>query len=199
MTPAPAQHSRNLFILFVLAELLIVVGALVMDGLTLEALHTTTRFSGRLSLQFFSMMLILRNRPEISPKYVSDKPYLLFAVIHGIHLVELLFYVQLSGNKLIPVRLLGGFMGYVFIFLLPYLTYLYDRGKLQAKTFRIAEMIYFPYLWFIFFMSYLPRVMKKLPNVGGSYWEHVTLFIWVILLGIIAVAYRRKVTAALQT
>lgn len=145
------QRSRNLFILYLAAEAFIGIASVLMDGFTLEALHTTTRWSGRLSLLFFSFMLILRNQPEISWRFVSASPYHLFALIHGIHLVELVCYVQLSENKLIPIRLLGGFMAYVFIFAFPYLMYLYERGKFSAKALHIVRIIYFPYLWFIFF------------------------------------------------
>jgi hypothetical protein len=195
-TPAQNKQSRIAFMIFISAEILIVLTAILMDGISLEALHTTTRFSGRLSLMFFSAMLITRREPQSFTKFLSDKPYLLFAVLHGIHLIELLFYVQLSGNKLIPLRLLGGFVGYIFIFLLPYLSTLHSKAKISAKAFHVCELIYFPYLWFIFFMSYLPRVMKTLPNVGGAYWEHVVLFVWVIALGVVSVFYKRRLIVA---
>jgi hypothetical protein len=196
MLTAKTRQSKNAFIIFISAEIMIALAAILVDGISLEALHTTTRFSGRLSLIFFSAMLITRHEPETVTKFLSNKPYLLFAVLHGIHLIELLFYIQLSGNKLIPLRLLGGFVGYVFIFLLPYLSYLQIKEKISTKAFHVCELIYFPYLWFIFFMSYLPRVMKTLPNVGGAYWEHVVLFIWVIVLGVVSVFYKRRVIPA---
>jgi hypothetical protein len=189
-------QSRNAFVIFISAEVLIILAAILIDGVSLEALRTATRFSGRLSLVFFSGMMLTRRQPEAVKKFFSNTPYLLFAVLHGIHLLELLFYVQLSGNKLVPFRLLGGFVGYVFIFLLPYLSYLHSKAKLSAKAFRLCQLIYFPYLWFIFFMSYLPKVMKTAPNVGGAYWEHVVLFIWVIVLGLATVFNNRKLIAA---
>jgi hypothetical protein len=167
-----------------------------MDGISLEALHTVTRFSGRLSLLFFSMFILTRRHPELSTRLVSKNPYLLFAILHGIHLIELLFFVRLSGNELVPIRLLGGFIAYVFIFLMPYLRSLRLKLKISEKVFRTCEKVYFPYLWFIFFMAYLPRVMKSTPNVGGAYWEHVLLFIWVILVALISIFYRRKLITA---
>jgi hypothetical protein len=164
-------------LLFIALEVLIVVIAIALEGWSLEALHITTRFSGRLSLLFFSVFLISREQPVLM-RWVSSNPFLLFAIIHGIHLVELLTYVQLSGNALIPLRLAGGFLAYAMIFVMPFV-----HEKLNPVKSRIRN-VYFVYIWFIFFMSYLPRVMGQLPDVGGSYPEFVVLFIWVIGLGL---------------
>jgi len=60
-----------------------------------------------------------------------------------------------------------------------------DQGKLSVKNFHRAEAVYFSYVWLIFFLTYLPRVMGTLPNVGGTFMEHVILFSWVIILGAI--------------
>jgi len=43
-------------------------------------------------------------------------------------------------------------------------------------------LIYLYYVWFIFFMAYLPRVRGELPHVGGYYSEFVVLLAWVSLM-----------------
>lgn len=175
------------FTIFIGLEVLIIVISILLEGWSLEALHITTRFSGRLSLLFFSLFLISREQ-SVLKKITSDIPFTLFAIIHGIHLVELLWYVRLSGNELIPIRLAGGFLAYVIIFVMPFARTINFNQTFLARF----QTFYFVYVWFIFFMSYLPRVMGTLPNVGGSYAEFVVLFIWVIGLGVYKLLSSRK-------
>jgi hypothetical protein len=90
------RHSIKIFVVFILLELVIAIGAIVFDGFTIEALQTTTRYSARLSLLLFSVIFLLKHRPGHGARWISTRPYLLFAVVHGIHLIELLAYVYLS-------------------------------------------------------------------------------------------------------
>ncbi|MCK6616356.1 MAG: hypothetical protein L6Q51_01795 [Cyclobacteriaceae bacterium] len=163
----------------VLLEILLAVLALVNYGDSLTALQAVTRYSGRLSLILFSILFLVLPNQQRLKEILSDKPFLVFAIAHGIHLVELLTYVYLSGNELIPIRLAGGFVAYVLIFAMPVFQYRYEKGLITETHFKVALTIYQYYVWFIFFMSYLPRVQGKLPNVGGEYWEFVVLLAWV--------------------
>ena len=181
------MNSRKVIAILVILELLILLAAVLLDGFSLAALQTTTRFSGRLSLFVFSIIFLSQLQPEKANRLLSSNPYLVFAIVHGIHLIELLLYVSLSGVQLIPVRVAGGFLAYTLIFAMPYLFILRNKSKITEKAFTRSETFYQFYVWFIFFMSYLPRVMKTLPNVGGNYWEHVLLFGWVIAIFIIKV------------
>jgi hypothetical protein len=173
---------RRALLFIIIAELLIAILAINNYGFTIEGLQATTRFSGRLSLAIFSLMFIFLafNRDKLSS--LSSKPFHIFAIAHGIHLVQLLSFVILSKANLIPIRLAGGFLAYVFIFIMPFIQHYYAAGKIGSKKYSLAESIYLYYVWFIFFMSYLPRIQGKLPNVGGSYGEFVALMIWVCLL-----------------
>lgn len=170
-----------------LSTLIIEVGiallAVINYGATLESLQAVTRFSGRASLLIFSLIFLFQNHKHLNVKTIlSEKYFLIFAIAHGIHLVELLSFVYLSGTPLIPIRLAGGFLAYVLIFIMPYMQSLFDRNKISLKAFSSLTLIYLYYVWFIFFMSYLPRVRGTLPNVGGSYSEFVVLLAWVSLL-----------------
>lgn len=173
-----------------LSTLIIEVGiallAVINFGATLESLQAVTRFSGRASLLIFSLIFLFQNHKHLNVKSIlSEKYFLIFAIAHGIHLIQLLSFVYLSGNKLIPIRLAGGFLAYVLIFIMPYAQSMFERNKISLKTFSTLTLIYLYYVWFIFFMSYLPRVRGTLPNVGGSYSEFVVLLAWVsILMGI---------------
>jgi hypothetical protein len=170
-----------------LSTLIIEVGiallAVINYGATLETLQAVTRFSGRISLAIFSLIFLFQNHRYLNVKNIlSEKYFSIFAIAHGIHLIQLLSFVYLSGNELIPVRLAGGFLAYVLIFIMPYAQRLLEQNKISTKQFSTLTLIYLYYVWFIFFMSYLPRVRGELPNVGGSYGEFVVLLAWVSLM-----------------
>jgi hypothetical protein len=179
------MSSRKLIILFVAIEICIIVLGLLSEGYSLTALQTITRFSGRLSLFLFSAIFLLYNKPRTITVWLSDQFYLLFAIVHGIHLLELLSFVYLSGIELVPYRIAGGFLAYLFIFAMPFIQSYKMRGALSTRTYSTLETIFVYYVWLIFFLTYLPRVQGKLPKVGGSFAEHVALLGWVsTLLGI---------------
>lgn len=174
---------RNAVISVILLECLVAAFAFYHYGQSLEALQAVTRYSGRVSLFIFSIIFILlpQHEPTLE-RILSSKPFLIFAVAHGIHLAELLTYVYLSGNELIPIRLAGGFLAYALIFAMPFIKQYVQTGKITVGRYKIAQTIYLYYVWFIFFMSYLPRVQGKLPDVGGQYWEFVVLLAWVCMM-----------------
>jgi hypothetical protein len=176
------MNSKKAVIIIVLLEVIMGASAVWWDGLSLEALHTTTRFSGRLSLLIFSLIFLWINYPKKLIAWLSEKFYFVFAIAHGIHLIELLFYISISGNPLIPIRLLGGFVAYAMIFVMPFLYDAYLSGKFTVRQFAFLKIFYQYYLWVIFFMTYLPRVRGTLANVGGNYWEFVVLLCWVLFM-----------------
>jgi hypothetical protein len=190
------MNSKKLLPIVVLLEFIIIVTSVLISGFTLESLQTTTRFSGRLSFLFFSLMFLLIPQNERGERVISDKPYFVFAVVHGIHLIELLAFIYLSHAQLIPIRLLGGFMAYLFIFIMPGVTDRFRTEKIPANVFTKIETVYHYYVWFIFFMAYLPRVLGKLPNAGGTFAEHLVLFIMVLAVLFIRLASGYKMRAA---
>jgi hypothetical protein len=151
-----------------------------MESTPLTALQTATRFSGRLSFLLFSVIFLFYFNPLLLRRWLSDRYYFLFAVVHGIHLIELLVYVNLSGIKLIPYRVAGGVVAYIFIFAMPWLAKKNRAGTMTLRTYILLENIYLFYVWFIFFMTYFSRVQGKLPNIGGTFAEHIALFGWVL-------------------
>ncbi len=180
------MNTKNAFLSTLIIEVGIALLAVINYGVTLEALQAVTRFSGRVSLAIFSLLFLFQKHHYVNIKAIlSEKFFLLFAIAHGIHLGELLSYVYISGIPLVPYRLAGGFLAYVFIFTMPWLDYLARQSKISSKQFSIITFCYLYYVWFIFFMAYLSRVQGTFPNAGGSYAEHVILLGWVsLMLGI---------------
>lgn len=174
---------RNAFLSTLIIEVAIALLAVINYGVSLEAIQALTRFSGRVSLFIFSIIFLFQHHQFIRIKSIlSDKYYLVFAIAHGIHLVELLIYVYLSGIPLVPIRLAGGFLAYLFIFAMPWIEIQFTNATITSKQFSILTLIYLYYVWLIFFMTYLSRVQGTFPNGGGSYSEHVVLLGWVSLM-----------------
>ncbi len=177
---------RNAFLSTLIIEVGIALLAVINYGVSLEALQALTRFSGRASLIIFSLIFLFQHHKFIEVKSIlSNKYFLVFAIAHGIHLVELLTYVYLSGIPLVPIRLAGGFLAYLLIFVMPWMEIQFNQARITSKHFSILTLIYLYYVWLIFFMTYLSRVQGTFPNAGGSYAEHVILLGWVsLMLGI---------------
>src|SRR5437899_1324332 len=119
-------------ILVVVVEWLIILLSVWSYGLTLQSLQATTRFSGRFSLLIFSFIFLFAKNEKLNVRLIlSEQFYFIFAIAHGIHLLELLSYVYFSNVTLIPIRLAGGFLAYVFIFSMPLVVYLFAKGKIS--------------------------------------------------------------------
>lgn len=177
------MNYKNALLSTLIIEVGIALLAVINYGVTLEALQAVTRFSGRASLAIFSFIFLFQKHRYINLKAIlSERYFLIFAIAHGIHLVELLSYVYLSGIVLIPYRVAGGFIAYSFIFVMPWLKELHRQSKLSSKQFSITTLVYLYYVWLIFFMTYLSRVEGSFPNAGGSFSEHITLLGWVALM-----------------
>jgi hypothetical protein len=171
------MNFNKSLLLILLAELLVAALGISFYGLNIEGLQATTRFSGRLSLVIFSFIFILLpyHRNKLTG-LLSDKFFLVFAVAHGIHLVELLSYIHFSGGTFIPTRAAGGALAYALIFVMP----LIDT-RVTGKKKVMFENIYLFYVWLVFFMTYLPRIQGNM-QVGGSFSEFITLFVGVCML-----------------
>ena len=174
---------QSAFALILLLEMLAILLGVISYGWTLEGLQAVTRFSGRASLGIFSIIFLFHNHPVINiKKWLSDRFFLMFAIAHGIHLFELLSYLHFSGTPVILLRLTGGIVAYAMIFLMPWLQVKFEKGQITEKRFDQVVLIYLYYVWFIFFMTYLPRVRGELPMAGGSYKEFVILLGWVSIM-----------------
>jgi hypothetical protein len=175
---------RKVTFLVIVAELLIIILGLWNYGSNIQGLQAITRFSGRFSLFIFSIIFLFITNERMNVKNIlSENFYAVFAIAHGIHLIELFSYVILSGT-IVSFGAAGGVLAYLFIFAMPMVQQYKNQNRISASTFAKTEIIYSFYLWLIFFLTYLPRVQGKLPNVGGTYQEHVILLGWVgTLLG----------------
>ena len=77
---------------------------------------------------------------------------------------------------------MGGAIAYFLILSMPLAQYLFDKHKIKTGKFEVLKTFYLYYIWFVFFMTYLPRLMGSFSNAGGKYWEFVVLFSWVLIM-----------------
>lgn len=176
------MSSRNIILLFLLLELLVVVLAGFSDGFTLVGLQTMIRYSGWLSLMLFSFIFLQHQHPQIIQQWLSAEYLLLFAIVQGIHLLELFLYTWLAKPVLNPYRLVGGGLSYVFIFSMPVIFNRFRRGEISSNSFTRIETVFVYFIWLVYFMTYLPEVQGRVNVTGGSYGERVASLGWVSIL-----------------
>ncbi len=177
---------RNVTLICVGIELTIIAIAFAIYGWDIEAAQAIARFSGRFSLLIFA--ILFATGVPLRSRILSEYPYTIFAIVHGIHLIELLIYVKLVGRELILYRILGGALAYAMIFAMPLVQLKFTRKQISTRMFLILENTYCYYVWFIFFMAYLPRVTGNHANAGGTFAEHLAFFILTMAILIIRLA-----------
>jgi hypothetical protein len=139
------------------------------NGDTTHFFQASARLSGRVSLLYFSLLFIYTT---LSPSVESGSEplqikYILarnFAILHVIHWFLLATAVSMSGFNIVPYKLMGGALAYLMIVLLPFIL----NGKLFPNlSLRLALNVYLPYVWLIFFVTYLTRVLGKAAPITG--------------------------------
>jgi hypothetical protein len=85
--------------------------------------------------------------------------------------------VTLSGFELVFIRVIGGALAYLMIILMPLV---YEKRILTKYPLSKLENGYIIYVWFIFFMTYLPRILGKVPTATGTMSSYIALMILTI-------------------
>jgi len=115
-------------------EALIILSSIIVDGLSLEALHTTTRFSGRLSLLAFSAILLFRNK-EGAAKWISDKPVLVVCSSSWYSLNRVACLCEYLRSQTYSNSMLGGVVAYAMIFAMPFLAQRKNDGRMTGNKY----------------------------------------------------------------
>jgi hypothetical protein len=164
------KYLHNLLNIGLGLELLVLIlSYFEANGDTTHFFQATARLSGRVSLLYFSFLFIYTTlNPSIEPNSQSlQAKYILarnFAILHVIHWFLLATAVSMSGFNIVPYKLTGGALAYLMIVLLPFIL----NGKLFPNlSLRLALNIYLPYVWLIFFVTYLTRVLGKAAPITG--------------------------------
>jgi hypothetical protein len=152
------------------------------------------RLSGRVSLLYFGMLFIYatlypsveKKSTVLLVKYTLAKN---FAILHIIHWFLLAIAVSKSNFELVPSRLIGGGIAYALIVLLPFII----KQKIFSRLpLQLVFGVYLPYVWLIFFMTYLSRVTGSSVAVTGSMAAYRVLMDLTILLMLWRIAWLIK-------
>jgi hypothetical protein len=177
--------SKFLFIGILLEIVVLILSYVEANGSTTHFFQAAARLSGRVSLLFFGMLFVYATVfPLVEPgseplrlKFIMARN---FTIIHIIHFFLLATAVKLSGFELVPTRVAGGALAYLMIVLFPFIL---KRKLFTSLSLRWGFHFYLAYVWLIFFITYLTRVLGKASPVTGSMFTYqVLLFIVSILM-----------------
>lgn len=183
------RHPLQIVSLFIVASL---VWALAAYGQTVEAAQALTRFTARISLFVFALVFaasalhILLHSDFTRELLRHQRQWgLAFAYSHTIHLFAILLFFRLSGNSPPVLSLIFGGMGYVLLYVLAFTSNNEAVKRLGATNWKRLHKIGVFYLWFIFFLTYLKRLLPDrvdAPRPGGTKTEFVIGFMILVAL-----------------
>lgn len=137
-----------------------------------EVFRYAARYSGRFSLivYLFCFGYFSFNYTAFHGESKNDVKNLItvFCILHFIHFFFLATNVYLNKIELVPYRLAGGFLAYLLILIYPFYI---DK----PKTPKISHLIYFYYVGFIMFMTYLGRIKDGFQGASPSNFHYFGL------------------------
>lgn len=166
---------------YCLEVFILIMSYLESYGDTTAFFQVAARLSGRVSLLFFLIYAIyttvypsVKEDIELKVKTSLSKD---FAIIHVIHWMFLAVAVTLSGFEIVFIRIIGGALAYLMIILMPLV---YEKRLFADRPLPMLENGYIIYVWFIFFMTYLPRILGKVPTATGTLPSYIALMVLTI-------------------
>ena len=139
---------KNLLLLGVGAELLILIISHLIAHDFAEVLRLSARYSGRLSGMLFLGVFYLYVTPSPN-KMESGSPFMnylkVFTILHLIHFGFLAGNVWINDITLIPVKLAGGSLAYLMIILAPWV---FQKLKVWM------QLVYFYYVSLVMIITY---------------------------------------------
>ena len=145
-------HHRYYLLVGLIAEFLILLIAYWQSSDIGGLFQLAARYSGRLSLVYFLMpwWAYLQSDREHSMELLLQ-PLRVFAILHVIHFVFLALNVYLNAIALIPVKLIGGSVGYFMIVCWPFMgSWLTQRNW--------GFNLYFLYIGIVMMVTYVSRI-----------------------------------------
>jgi hypothetical protein len=177
------RFAPRLIVLGLVLELLVLLVAfLESDGAMQSFFQASARLSGRVSVLFFSVLMIYatlvpefeRGTNEFRTKYILFRD---FAIVHIIHWFLLAAAVYLSPFELLPIRVMGGAIAYGLVAAMPYLM---ERASTGQPTLVAVQASYMFWVWIVFTMTYTSRLGGSTSSHTGSPAAWWPIFIWLI-------------------
>lgn len=165
---------------------------------TIEILQAVTRFTARISLLMFAMVFTASAlhkllRKSWTAEFLKNwRPYALsFAYAHTIHLFAIFLLYRQTSEKAPLVTMVFGGLAYLLIYVMAFTTNEKAVKKMGFRNWKALHRVALFYIWFIFFMTYIRRLMPadpEEPGSGGSKTEFIIAFILVIAMMLVRIA-----------
>jgi methionine sulfoxide reductase heme-binding subunit len=191
---------------FQIVTLLLIVSliwAVLAYGQTVEAVQAMVRFTARISLFIFSLVFVASSLHRIFPgdftaALLKNRRQfgVSFAYSHTLHLLSIIIFFSLSADQPPLLSLIFGGLGYLLIYVMAFTSNNWSVKKLGAKNWKMLHKIGGFYIWSIFFLTYLGRILPgnvDEPKSGGTKTEFVIAFL--VVLAILALRIAAAVSA----
>jgi methionine sulfoxide reductase heme-binding subunit len=147
------------------------VAALVGYGSGIDGLQAVTRYTGRAGLFWFAVVFVMAGSHRFSGDDDTGRALTItrgFALHHTVHLGLLLTYLRASGHDIQLSRAAGGMLGYVLLYATVATSTAAAADRIGISRWRAFHQAGLWYLWIVFVLTYLPRILGKLPGAGGG-------------------------------
>lgn len=168
-----------------------------------------TRFTARISLFIFALVFTASAlhklfRSASTAELVRNRRSfgISFAFSHTVHLFALATFLRLSGNEAPKLTLIFGGLAYVIIYVMAFTSNDWSVKKLGARNWKMLHKIGIFYIWFIFFVTYLRRLLPSKagdPRPGGTKTEFTIAFIVILAILCVRIAAAISAKAGKQT
>lgn len=167
--------SYKKYLIFgVLLELLILLYFyLIMDNYG-DIFRYVARYSGRLSLiiYLFCFYQYVCSFERLKNIQNTKTAVSIFCILHLIHFVFLVLSLYFNELPLIPFKVAGGFLAYIFIIIYPLII-----NKISKSIYHI---IYFYYVGIVMLMTYVARIKGEFIGAEPELFHYVALILLLI-------------------
>jgi methionine sulfoxide reductase heme-binding subunit len=200
MTSRLLRYPFQIVTVLLMASL---IWAVLSYGQTVEAAQAMVRFTARISLFIFSLVFVASSlhrifRSDFTAALLKNRRQfgVSFAFSHTAHLLSIIIFFRLSGTQAPMLTLIFGGLAYLLIYAMAFTSNNWSVKKLGAKNWKILHKVGVFYIWSIFFITYLGRVLPGKvdePKPGGTKTEFVIAFL--VVLAILSLRIAAAVSA----
>lgn len=167
--------SYKKYLIFgVLLELLILLYFYLMMDNYGDIFRYVARYSGRLSLiiYLFCFYQYVCSFERLKNIQNTKTAVSIFCILHLIHFVFLVLSLYFNELPLIPFKVAGGFLAYIFIIIYPLII-----NKISKSIYHI---IYFYYVGIVMLMTYIARIRGEFIGAEPELFHYVALILLLI-------------------
>lgn len=167
--------SYKKYLIFgVLLELLILLYFYLMMDNYGDIFRYVARYSGRLSLiiYLFCFYQYVCSFERLKNIQNTKTAVSIFCILHLIHFVFLVLSLYFNELPLIPFKIAGGFLAYIFIIIYPLII-----DKISKSIYHI---IYFYYVGIVMLMTYIARIRGEFIGAEPELFHYVALILLLI-------------------